>query len=182
MTSQEIKLQPITKEADIPKILLGTPFEELIKYHNLKKTINKCEKAQMVIVTCMDYRVNLHVPEQFAYVVRTAGANIKGLEFSIAFASSMAKLNHVAVIGHTNCGMVKLHTKEEKVVCGLVENVGFSKDEASKHFNECKNSFGIDHEASFVIDQCKALDKKYPKVTFIPFIYKVEDNLLYMIG
>ncbi len=77
--------------------------------------------------------------------------------------------------------MVNLASKEEKVIDGLVKNVGWTKEHAIEHFNSCKPLFSIEHEANFAYSQCETLDQKYPNLTFFPMVYKVEDNLLYLI-
>lgn len=182
MNTKNLQLIPINLKSDIPKNLYNTPFERLIKFHNFKENGEIFETPELIIATCMDYRINLKLPDRFAFVIRTAGANIQRLEFKISFASSMTGIKHVAIIGHTDCGMVNLSGKEDKVVEGLVKNVGWTREHALEHFNSCKPLFGIEHEANFAYSQCEILDQKYPNLTFVPMVYKVEDNLLYLLA
>ncbi len=181
MNAPKLTIKPIKSMRDIPSQLLNTPYEQLIRFHNFKQNDQIFDKPNLIIATCMDYRINLKIPDRFAFVIRTAGANVQRLEFKISFASSMAEISYVVIIGHTDCGMVNLSSKEEKVVEGLVKNIGWTKEYAIEHFNSCKPLFGIEHEADFSFEQCKILGKKYPKLNFLPLVYKVEDNLLYLI-
>ena len=180
-TVSTYKLKTISSENDIPEHLLNTPIAELLKYHNLSKNFKEYETAQMVIVMCMDNRKQLHIPGRFAYILRTAGARITGNEFKLSFAIGFGDIKHVALIGHTNCGMVDLLSKKDKVIQGLIKNAGWTKEEAENHFDSFAPFFEIENETDFVISESKRLKEKYPKVIFVPMIYKVEDNKLYLV-
>ena len=175
------KLTSILNEKDIPKYLLNTPVAELLKYQNLSTSFKEYEKAQIAIVMCMDNRKQLTIPNRFAYILRTAGARITGSEFKLSFAIGFDEIKYVVLIGHTNCGMVNLTSKKEKVVQGLIENAGWTKEQAENHFNSFAPFFEIENEIDFAVSESKRLKGKYPKVLFISMIYKIEDNLLYVI-
>ncbi len=176
------ELKSILSEKDIPEYLLNTPIAELLKYQNLSTSFKEYEKAQMAIVMCMDNRKQLTIPNRFAYILRTAGARITGSEFKLSFAIGFGDIKHVALIGHSNCGMVNLTSKKDKIVQGLVQNAGWTKEQAENHFNSFAPFFEIENELDFVVSEGKRLKEKYPKILFVPMVYKVEDNLLYLIG
>ena len=171
----------VSSENDIPTKILNTPLADLIKYHNLSKAFKDYEKAELIIVMCMDNRKQLNLPKKFTYILRTAGARITGSEFKLSFAIGFADIKHVALICHSECGMVNLRTKREKVVKGLIENAGWSEDEAKNHFDSFAPFFEIENEIDFVINESKRLNEKYPKVQFQPFMYEVKDDKLYFI-
>lgn len=175
------KLESILSEKDIPEYLLNTPIAELLKYQNLSTSFKEYEKAQIAIVMCMDNRKQLHIPNRFAYILRTAGARITGSEFKLSFAIGFGDIKHVALIGHSNCGMVNLTSKKDKVVQGLIENAGWTKEQAENHFNSFAPFFEIENEVDFAVSESKRLKEKYPKILFVPMLYKVEDGLLYLI-
>ena len=175
------KLKNISGEKDIPEYLLNTPIAELLKYQNLSVSFKEYEKAQMAIVMCMDNRKQLTIPNRFAYILRTAGARITGSEFKLSFVIGFGDIKHVALIAHTNCGMVNLTSKKDKVIQGLVENAGWSKEQARNHFDSFAPFFEIENETDFVISESKRLKEKYPNIIFVPLIYKVEDNKLYLV-
>lgn len=175
------KLEGVSDEKDIPQYLSDSPIEDLLKYHNLKVNFKEYEKAQIAIVMCMDNRKQLHIPNKFAYILRTAGARITGSEFKLSFVIGFGDIKYVVLIGHTNCGMVHLTSKKEKVVQGLIKNAGWSKEQAENHFNSFAPFFEIEDEVDFVVSESKRLSEKYPRVLFTPMIYKIEDNQLYLI-
>ena len=131
---------------------------------------------------CMDNRKQLNIPNRFAYILRTAGARITGSEFKLSFVIGFGDIKHVALIGHTNCGMVNLTNKKDKVIQGLIENAGWTKEQSENHFSSYAPFFEIENETDFVVSESKRLKEKYPKILFIPMIYKIEDNYLYLIN
>lgn len=135
----------------------------------------------MAIVMCMDNRKQLTIPPRFAYILRTAGARITGSEFKLSFAIGFGDIKHVALIAHTNCGMVHLTSKKDKVVQGLIQNAGWTKEQAENHFDSFAPFFEIENEVDFIVSESTRLKEEYPQILFVPMIYKVEDNKLYLI-
>lgn len=180
ITSQ-YHLKEISSQNDLPISIIGTPLEDLIKYHNLQESFKEYEKAELAIVMCMDNRKQLTIPSRFAYILRTAGARITGSEFKLSFAIGFGDIKHVALIAHTNCGMVNLTSKRGKVVQGLIQNAGWTKEQAENHFDSFAPFFEIENEVDFIVSESKRLKEKYPQILFVPMIYKVEDNKLYLI-
>ena len=76
----------------------------------------------------MDSHKRLRQPENFAYIIRTGGANLRDSEFEVSYAIAVGGVTAIALIGHTHCGMVNLISKRESFVQGLVEN-------ASRHLD-----------------------------------------------
>ena len=128
----------------------------------------------------MDNRKQLNIPNKFAYILRTAGARITGNEFKLSFVIGFGDIKHVALIGHSNCGMINLMSKKDKIIQGLVQNAGWTKEQAENHFNSFAPFFEIENEVNFVISESKRLKEKYPNILFVPMIYKIEDNKLYL--
>ncbi|MBI1858434.1 MAG: carbonic anhydrase [Candidatus Melainabacteria bacterium] len=177
----KFQLQSVFSEENIPKNIIGTPFADLIRYHNFATKFKDYEKAELAVVMCMDNRKQLKIPNKFAYILRTAGARVTGSEFKLSFAIGFADIKHVALIGHTNCGMVNLQSKKEKTVSGLIEHAGWTKEQAENHFTSYAPFFEIENEVEFTASEAKRLKEKYPKISFLPMIYKVEDYKLYLI-
>lgn len=135
----------------------------------------------MLIGKCMDYRETLRIPDKFAYIMRTGGVDLRHNEFQISFAISVAELTAIGLIGHTNCGMVNLMAKKEKFIDGLVEIAGWQKERAVEHFTHLSPMYEIDSEIDFVVSEAKRLRLRYPKILIAPMLYRVEDNLLYLL-
>jgi carbonic anhydrase len=90
-------------------------------------------------------------------------------------------VRHIALIGHTQCGMVNLVARRNAFVEGLVNNGGWTPERAIEHFQNFAPLFEIDNEITFTLAEARRLNEKYPKVTTVPLLYKVEDNHLYLI-
>ena len=71
---------------DIHPRYRGTPIEDLLAYHNLGVPLQPCARPALLIGMCMDYRLWLRVPPNFAYVLRAGGCDIRSLEFHISVA------------------------------------------------------------------------------------------------
>jgi len=175
------RLKSILKPEDINPEYRGTPIGLLLEYHNLNRPLDSYEKAEMLIGMCMDNRKYLNVPKKFAYIIRTGGANLRYSEFHISFAIAVGGIRYIAHIGHDKCGMVNLITKKESFINGLVEGAGWDKQWAEDHFNGFAPLYEIGNEIDFTLFEVKRLRTRYPAVTIVPMLYKVDDNLLYLI-
>ena len=102
------RLIHIEKPADIPEVYLNTPIGLLLEYHNLNRDFENYSNARLLVGMCMDNRKHLHMPDNFAYIIRSGGANLRYSEFKVSFAISVGGVKHIALIGHSNCGMVNL--------------------------------------------------------------------------
>ncbi len=129
----------------------------------------------------MDNRKHLRIPENFAYIIRTGGANLRYSEFKVSYAIAIGKIKYIALIGHNNCGMVNLISKREDFINGLVENAGWEREWAEQHFMHFAPMFEIGNEIDFLLSEAKRLRLRYPKITIVPLLYKIEDNKLYLI-
>ena len=175
------RLISIISDKDIPESLRETPIGLLLQYHNLEKTYLEYTAAQMLIGMCMDNRKHLHIPENFAYIIRTGGANLRYSEFRVSYAIAVGGVHYIALIGHNNCGMVNLLARKDQFIKGLVDNAGWSKEEAEDHFYHYEPIHEIGNEVDFVCSEAKRIRLRYPKITVVPMIYKVEDNKLYLV-
>jgi len=102
----------IDKISDIPREYLNTPIGLLLEYHNLNREFENYSEAQLLIGMCMDNRKHLHMPDNFAFIIRSGGANLRYSEFKVSFAISVGEVKHIALIAHSNCGMVNLASKK----------------------------------------------------------------------
>jgi carbonic anhydrase len=169
-----------SKENILPQYQ-DTPIGRLLEYHNLGREYDKYDTAQLLIGMCMDNRKHLHMPDNFAYIIRSGGANLRYSEFKVSYAISMAGLHHIALIGHNHCGMVNLVSRKPQFIKGLVETAGWEADRAEEHFNHFAPMFEIGSETDFILSEVKRLRLRYPKITIAPMLYLVEDNRLYFI-
>ena len=175
------RLISINKSSDIPAAYQNTGIGLLLEYHNTDKPYDKYDRAQLLIGMCMDNRKHLHIPENFAYIIRTGGANLRYSEFRVSYAIAVGGVKCIALIAHTNCGMVNLMARRNQFITGLVENAGWSKEEAEDHFYHNEPIHEIGSEIDFVCSEANRIRLRYPKILVAPMLYKVEDNHLYLV-
>lgn len=175
------RLISISSVNHIPNEYKNTPIGLLLEYHNLNHNFETYSSAQLLVGMCMDNRKHLNMPDNFAFIIRTGGANLRYSEFKVSFAIAVGGVKHIALIAHSNCGMVNLASRKNLFIEKLSENAGWSTEQAEEHFNNYAPMFEINNEIDFILSETQRLRQRYPKVQIAPMYYKVEDNLLYMI-
>lgn len=174
-------LAAITSTEDIFPEYMETPIGLLLEYHNLNRPLEIYDKAQLLIGMCMDNRKHLRIPDNFAFIIRSGGANLRYSEFKVSYSIGVGQVSHIALIGHNNCGMVNLISRKEEFIDGLVNFAGWDKDKAEEHFYHYAPMFEIGNETDFILSETKRLRLRYPKIMIAPLIYLVDDNKLYFI-
>ena len=102
------RLAAVSKLDDILPEYFETPIGKLLKYHNLNHPYDTYDRAQLLIGMCMDNRKNLRIPDNFAFIIRTGGANLRYNEFKVSYAIAVGQVGYIALIGHNNCGMANV--------------------------------------------------------------------------
>lgn len=175
------RLISIESSNDILPEYRDTPIGLLLEYHNLNKPFIAYDRAQLLVGMCMDNRKHLHMPDNFAFIIRAGGANLRYSEFKVSFAIAIGHVKHIALIGHNKCGMVNLISRKAEFISGLMETAGWEKERAEEHFMHFAPMFEIGSETDFILSETKRLRHRYPKITIAPMMYLVEDNKLYFI-
>ena len=179
--AQMKNLIDVSSSDSIPPELKGGPVGFLLEYHNLHRPLDEYEEAQLLIGMCIDHRLQLRMPERFAYIIRNGGANLRNSEFEISYAIAVGGVRAMALIGHTDCGMVNLMARRKPFVQGLVEQVGWAREWAEAHFKQLAPMSEIGDEVDFVVSEARRLRLRYSKIPVTPLLHRVEDNRLYMI-
>lgn len=185
MTTTEEVIQKgllrVSNTEEIPLAYRNTPIGLLLEYHNLERPYAIYSTAQLLVGMCMDNRKHLNIPDNFSFIIRAGGANMRKAEFKISFAIAIGDVKHMALIGHNHCGMVNLNSKRENFINGLVNNAGWSEEAASDHFDNNAFMFEVGSEVDFIKSEVIRLRKEYPKIIIVPMMYLVEDNKLYLV-
>jgi carbonic anhydrase len=176
------RLLPIVTPDDIPSSYRGTPVGRLVEYHNLDRPFEAYANAELLIGMCMDNRKHLRIPDNFAFIIRAGGANLRYSEFKVSYAIAVGGVRAIALIGHNQCGMVNLVSRKQQFIDGLTQGAGWDRRLAEEHFHHFAPMFEIGNEIDFVLSEVIRLRLRYPKVLVAPFLYRVEDNLLYAIS
>src|SRR6185295_15236398 len=172
---------PANYREEILPLYRDTPVGLLLEYHNLGRDLDAGTAPQLLIGMCMDSRKALRIPNDFAFVLRTAGANMRDNEFRISYAIAVGGVHTIALIAHTDCGMAQLDRRREQFIEGMVRNAGWEREHAEQHFAESAPKFGIRDEVEFVLKEADRLRAIYPRIFVAPLLYRVEDDLLYQL-
>jgi carbonic anhydrase len=175
------KLLSVNTFEDILPQYRQTPIGLLLEFHNLNRPLETYDKAQLLVGMCMDDRKHLHMPDNFAFIIRAGGANLRYSEFKVSYAIAVGQVSYIALIGHNNCGMVNLISRKNEFVSGLVTRAGWTRERAEEHFMQFAPMFEIGNATDFVLSETKRLRLKYPLIMIAPLFYRVEDNKLYFI-
>jgi len=172
-------LIPVLTANDILPAYRGTPIERLLRYHNLGEPLPPTtHHAEILVGMCMDHRKDLTLPNEFAYVLRAAGGNLRDSEFEISYAVGVGGISTIALLGHTDCGMVHVTDKREAFVRGLMERGGCAEDMASDQFSKYATRYEIGDPVEFVVSEAERLRRLYPRLLVVPLMYAVEDDRL----
>ena len=71
------RLTDISSSKDIFPEYRDTPIGLLLEYHNLNRPSDTYTQAQLLVGMCMDNRKHLHIPDNFSYIIRSGGANLR---------------------------------------------------------------------------------------------------------
>ena len=170
----------VAKSADITSEYVGTPIGLLLEYQNLAREHDPFQNAPLLIGMCMDNRKKLNLPDNFAFIIRTGGGNMRHSEFKLSYAIAIGGVTAIALLAHNNCGMVNLFSRKREFINGLVR-AGWDREWAEDHFNQFAPMFEIGNEIDFVLSETKRLRLRYPKILVAPLYYNLDDNLLYQI-
>ncbi len=175
------RLRAVESAADIPAVYRGTPIADMLEYHNLDRPYEAYTNARLLIGMCMDNRKHLHIPDNFAFIIRSGGANLRYSEFKVSYAIGVGGVEAIALVGHNQCGMVNLVARKQLFVQGLVDHAGWTAQAAEEHFNTFAPMFELTNEVDFILSEVQRLRARYPAVTVAPVLYRIEDNRLYLI-
>lgn len=177
----EEKLIVIKNKRDIPEQYRNTPIAKLLHYNNLKAPLDNYENAELLILMCMDNRLMLRVPRNFSYIIRNSGAVLKDVFFSVSFAIAVKEIQHIAVIGHSDCKMVDLESKKKAFVNGLSKRCGWKKEDAENHFLNMLPYYTKANAAGSASIEVQLIRYKFPGIIAVPLFYSIKDNHLHLI-
>lgn len=125
------KLKRMEREADVPQRWHNTPVNALIAAQNFNHPVTPVGTPQILIATCIDFRLMPKVPPAYAYVIRVATGRLIGLEFALTYGIAEG-VKHVALIGHDDCGMTKISQHGPLMIDVLVDQ-GWDRERAEEY-------------------------------------------------
>lgn len=174
-------LRPVEREPDVLDEHRGTPIGDLLAAHNLGRSLPFTPTADLLIVTCMDHRVTLDIPDCFAYQVRTAGATPEPVLSNVAFAIAVAGVRAIAVITHTDCAMCRAADSAASMTGHLVEREGWCGDAAREQERQLRHVHRIADPISSAWAHARRLARRFPSCVVAPLLYRVDDGALLQI-
>jgi carbonic anhydrase len=126
----------------------------------------------------MDHRKDLVIPNEFAYVLRSAGGNLRDSEFEVSYAIAVGGVDTLALLAHTDRGMAHVTQKRADFVRGLTERAGWAAEAAAAHFDRYAARYQIGDAMTFVREEAARLRLLYPKVLIAPLMYDVDSDPL----
>lgn len=163
----------IFSESHIPAEYRNTPIGDFFRYHNLKSPQKPYDKAALLLVLCMDSRVEVDIPSGFAYVIRTGGCNIDPVEFNVSLAIAAGGVRDVLIVGHDDCCMAGLADKKDLVVKSLVELCSWSAAEAKEYFQSSQAAWEIKDERDFASSTAHRIRERYAGIRVAAGIYEL---------
>ncbi|MBI3549212.1 MAG: carbonic anhydrase [Elusimicrobia bacterium] len=171
----------IKSAENIPAKWRDTPIGAFLRFHNLGEPLpGRSDKPELLIGMCMDSRKHLRIPDNFAFILRTGGANLRLAEFRVSYAIAVGGVRAIVLLGHTNCGMSGLGTRRHLFIDGLVE-AGWSRSAAEVHFDRHAPEHEIGQETTFIRAEASRLRALYPKIEVAPLLYRIEDNSIVLL-
>jgi carbonic anhydrase len=170
---------PVDSLSDILPAYADTPIEWLLRYHNLSEPLpTSGGRAELLVGMCMDDRKGLVIPKEFAFVLRAAGGNFRDHAFDISYAVAIGGVTAIALLAHTDCGMIRVRQKRADFIRGLVARGGWDESRAAEHFDESVSLYELEDAVAFALEETRRLGASYPAVLIAPLLYRVEDDRL----
>ncbi|MHA2037945.1 MAG: carbonic anhydrase [Promethearchaeota archaeon] len=175
---------------DIEKLLI----EGNLRYHlkitqDLENidTHSKLPKYPIMILTCMDPRIDVHRIFQLepgdVFVVRNAG-NLYSQDSvrSILLAIYQYNIKYIVILGHLDCGMTKINLLELKKNISY-EFLPYRSNKTTDIFKETREYFKPFHDELLNIEQqieaLMTLEKNYPEIKILGMLYDVETGFIF---
>lgn len=170
---------PVESLGDILPAYRGTPIESLLRYHNLGEPLPASTgHAHLLVAMCMDHRKELIIPNEFAYILRSAGGSLRDSEFEVAYAVAVGGVDTIALLAHTDCGMSVVMSKRDAFIAGLVSRAGWTPTSAAEHFDDYARHHHIGDAVEFVVTEAARIRALFPAVRVAPLVYRVDSDLL----
>ena len=158
----------------IPARWQGTPIEKFILAHNKGQQFETVGIPELMIVTCIDYRINLRLPEHFAFVLRRAAASLSGLEFNLSYALSKG-VEHLAILAHSDCAMTRVSDHRAPILNELIRH-GWQEPHAESFVDEQAEHYAIAGELDALRSESKRISCMFNKLEVAPLFLDLEEN------
>lgn len=168
----------IHSHEDIPSIWRQTPIEQLIMSQNFGWPVHSKGVPELLICTCIEFRYALPIPRMYAYVIRRASGRVVGSEFTVGYILAKG-IEHMVIIGHNDCGMVKVNESLPRVVDAFV-NQGWHRNVAEEYCKRQAVRHAIKDEIDALEEEYKRLTGIFRKLVIAPLFVSLYDSKFYI--
>jgi carbonic anhydrase len=172
------RLKQINTPDDIPEKWRGTPIADLIAAHNFDKPIESTGVPKLMLITCIEYRFQPEIPNEWAYVNRCAGGRLSGSEFSVSYIIAKG-VRHMALIGHNDCGMTKVYEFREKLIDALVGQK-WDRERAEDFVEQSSAKFAMKDEIDGQKREFMRLHQLFPGLEIAPLFVSIASMRLHI--
>ncbi len=166
---------------DIPSHLENTPVADLIKCQNFYDVSDEqVTAASLIVGMCIDYRKQLLLPKNSAYVIRSPGANMQGCEFSIALGLA-TNIKYMALLVHNKCLMSDPYPLENRFKDTLAQEHGWSERKASAFFDGHAASGLVGDVINFAREESARLQRIFQGLIVVPLLYDVDSDRIFLV-
>jgi len=157
----------------------GTPVESLILAQNVGQLYEAPAETDFVVATCIDPRVRLALPEGAAFLVRSAGVNVKNEgDFLFGYMTSMMGIRTIALIAHEDCAMTRILDDRQAFVERLSERSGADPESIGAYFDRHAEFWHVPDEIDVVRAYAQKIQANVgPEVVVAPLFYSLDERL-----
>jgi len=176
-------LQPVASRNDVLEQYRDTPIESLLLAQDLGMDFERHGGPDLIVATCIDPRINLRVQSGRAYVIRTAGVNLKAeAVFQFAYLTAVIGIRHIALVAHDDCAMVGLRDKRQEFVECLGRRPGRDEVSAGMFFDRYADFWNVPDAVAVIRSHAQEIHHRCGEdVVVAPLLYTVEDDRLLQI-
>ncbi len=172
------KLVELQSSANIPARWHGTPIENFIQAQNFGYPLFPHPEPQVLISTCIEFRYSLPVPNNYAYVIRTAGGRLIGSEFAVGYVLARGVKN-ILLVAHNDCGMTKIAHHKEAMIEAYVAQ-GWSRAAAEGFIQSHAPRYAIKDELDALEQEYHRLKKIFTSVHVAPLFLYLSDRRVHI--
>lgn len=172
------RLKAVNFSTDIPKRWQNTPVEKMILAHNFDRGVETSGMPELMLVTCIDYRIMPKIPERFAYVLRRAAGSLAGLEFNLSYALAKG-VKHLVILAHNDCGMTRVPEHREPILNALLEQ-GWEKQDAENFIDQHAGNYAIPGELEALESEYDRICQMFKNLEVAPLFVSLAENHIYI--
>lgn len=175
------RLRQIKDPSMLPTAWRDSPIEEFIGAHNFGKAIESGSEPRLLIVSCIEFRFRPEIPNNFAYVIRSAGgrmSNLPASEFALAYILAKG-VRHVALVGHNDCGMTRVNQFRPNLAEALVEQ-GWDRKHAEDFIRHNAERFAIEDEIDSLETEYLRLKELFKNIEIAPLFVSLASTRLHI--